>query len=186
MSSRWLIGAICLGLIALTWLVFGQTLRYEFVNYDDGIYIYENPMVSSGLTLDGLNWALPPRHGGNGHPLTTFSHMLDCQIFGLKSGGHHFVNVLLHALGAVLLFLVLRASTGSLWRSAFVAALFAIHPLRAESVAWVAERKDVLSGVFFMFTLAAYAHYVRRPSLRRYLWVALVFSCGLMCKPILV
>jgi tetratricopeptide (TPR) repeat protein len=186
MSSRWLIGAICLGLIALTWLIFGQTLRYEFVNYDDGIYVYENPIVRNGLTLEGINWALTHRHGGNWHPLATFSHLLDCQLFGLKSGGHHFVNVLLHAIGAVLLFLVLRASTGSLWRSLFVAAVFAIHPLRAESVAWIAERKDVLSGVFFMLALGAYVHYARNSSAGRYVTMSILFVFGLMAKPMLV
>src|SRR5207248_4126049 len=125
-------------------------------------------------------------------PLTTISHMLDCQLYGLKPGAHHFTNVLLHSIVAILLLLVLQRMTGgpsgsgSIWRSAFVAAVFAIHPLRVESVAWIAERKDVLSGVFFMLTLAAYVRYVREPSNIRYLVVAVLFSLGLMTKPMLV
>ncbi len=122
----------------------------------------------------------------NWHPLTTISHMLDCQLHGLKAGWHHFTNVLLHTVAAILLFFALRQMTGALWRSAFVAAVFAIHPLRVESVAWIAERKDVLSGVFFMLTLLAYVHYARAPSIWRYLFVAVVFAFGLMSKPMLV
>ena len=122
----------------------------------------------------------------NWHPVTTISHMLDCQLHGLKAGGHHFTNVLLHSIAAILLFLALQCMTGALWRSAFVAAVFAIHPLRVESVAWIAERKDVLSGVFFMLTLLVYVHYVRAPSIGRYLFVAVVFAFGLMSKPMLV
>jgi tetratricopeptide (TPR) repeat protein len=122
----------------------------------------------------------------NWHPLTTISHMLDCQLYGLKAGGHHLTNVLLHIAAAVLLFLALLEMTSAFWRSAFVAAVFAIHPLRVESVAWIAERKDVLSGVFFMLTLLVYVHYTRAPSFRRYLALALVFTMGLMSKPMLV
>ena len=122
----------------------------------------------------------------NWHPLTTISHMFDCQLHGLKAGWHHFTNVLLHSVAAILLFFALRQMTGALWRSAFVAAVFAIHPLRVESVAWIAERKDVLSGVFFMLTLLAYVHYVRAPSIGRYLAVAVAFALGLMSKPMLV
>ncbi len=116
------------------------------------------------------------------HPLTTLSHMADCQIYGLKPAGHHFTNVVLHNLGAVLLFLVFRGMTGSVWRSAFVAAIFSVHPMRVESVAWIAERKDVLSGVFFMLTLAAYLHYTRKPSIGRYLTMSIFLACGLMSK----
>ena len=122
----------------------------------------------------------------NWHPLTTISHMLDCQLYGLNAGWHHFTNVLLHTLAAILLFLALQQMTGAAWRSAFVAAVFAIHPLRVESVAWVAERKDVLSGVFFMLTLLAYVYYVRLPRVTRYLVVVFLFACGLMSKPMLV
>ena len=177
---------VCLGLVAVTWAVFGQTLAHDFVNFDDHIYVYENPLVVKGLSTEGIVGAFTHTHALNWHPLTTLSHMLDCQLYGLNAGGHHLTNVILHTISVLLLFLVLSQMTGGLWRSAFVAALFAIHPLHVESVAWVAERKDVLSGVFFMLTLAAYSHYARAPSRSRYLLVALIFACGLMSKPMLV
>jgi tetratricopeptide (TPR) repeat protein len=167
-------------------VVFGQTLRHDFINYDDPRYVYENTEVTSGLSIRGIAWAFSHIHSMNWHPLTTISHMLDCQLHGLKAGWHHFTNVLLHTVAAILLFFALRQMTGALWRSAFVAAVFAIHPLRVESVAWIAERKDVLSGVFFMLTLLVYLHYVRAPSIGRYLFVAVVFAFGLMSKPMLV
>src|SRR6188472_1896561 len=177
---------VCLGLVAVTWAVFGQTLAHDFVNFDDHIYVYENPLVVKGLSTEGIVGAFTHTHALNWHPLTTLSHMLDCQLYGLNAGGHHLTNVILHTISVLLLFLVISQMTGGLWRSAFVAALFAIHPLHVESVAWVAERKDVLSGVFFMLTLLAYVHYARAPSLRRYLMVAFVFALGLMSKPMLV
>jgi tetratricopeptide (TPR) repeat protein len=177
---------ICLGLALITWMAFGQTLGHEFINYDDPEYVFENPQISQGLTLHGITWAFSHSHAHNWHPLTTLTHMLDCQLYGLKASGHHFTNVVLHTLAVVLLFLVLGKMTGALWPSAFVAAIFAIHPLGAESVAWIAERKDVLSGVFFMLTLAAYLRYVRKRSFVSYLLVALVFALGLMSKPMLV
>ena len=185
-SGRLLTVGICTALAALAWLVFGQTLWHDFINYDDPRYVYENTKITSGLSLSGIGWAFTHIHSMNWHPLTTMSHMLDCQLYGLKAGWHHFTNVLLHTIAVILLFLALQVMTGALWRSAFVAAVFAIHPLRVESVAWIAERKDVLSGVCFMLTLLAYAHYVRLPSLGRYLLVAFVFACGLMSKPMLV
>src|SRR5438552_1822729 len=167
-------------------MVFGQTLGDDFINYDDQNYVYENTKITGGLNLAGIAWAFSHVHAQNWHPLTTMSHMLDCQLFGLKAGGHHFTNVLLHTVAVLLLFVVLREMTGALWPSAFVAALFAIHPLHVESVAWVAERKDVLSAVFFMLTLFAYVRYARAPSIRRYLVVTILFALGLMCKPMLV
>ena len=124
----------------MTWLVFGQTLGHDFVNYDDNQYVYENSVVQKGLTWEGFRWALTYGSVGHWHPLTWLSHMLDCQWYGLQAGGHHLTSVLLHTASVILLFLVLRRMTGFLWRSALVAAVFAIHPLRAESVAWVAER----------------------------------------------
>src|SRR6202030_858627 len=139
-----------------------------------GAYVYKNPQVFRGLTSEGIIWAFTQSHAANWHPLTWLSHMLDCQLYGLSPGGHHLTNVLLHSANAILLFLVLRQMTGSLWRSAFVAAVFAIHPLRVESVAWVAERKDVLSAVFFMLTLGAYVHYARMPSFGRYLAMSIL------------
>jgi protein O-mannosyl-transferase len=183
---RGLAAGICICLAALTWVVFGQTLWHDFVNYDDPKYVYENTRITGGLSISGIAWAFTHIHSMNWHPMTTISHMLDCQLFGLKAGWHHFTNVLLHTLAAILLFVALRQMTGAFWRSAFVAAVFAIHPLRVESVAWIAERKDVLSGVFFMLTLLVYVRYVQAPSLRRYLAVALVFVLGLMSKPMLV
>ncbi len=185
-DRRWINITVCIFLAALAWIVFGQTLHHDFVNYDDPRYVYENIKITSGLSIAGIGWAFTHIHSENWHPLTTISHMLDCQLFGLTAGRHHLTNVLLHAIAVVLLFLVLQQMTSALWRSAFVAAVFAIHPLHVESVAWVAERKDVLSGVFFMLTLLAYAHYVRAPSIRRYLMVALLFTAGLMSKPMLV
>ncbi len=185
-NRRWLTIGVCIFLAALTWVVFGQTLGHDFVNYDDPKYVYENTKITSGLSMTGIAWAFTHIHSENWHPLTTISHMLDCQLYGLKAGGHHFTNALLHSIAAILLFLTLQYMTGAFWRSAFVAAVFAIHPLRVESVAWIAERKDVLSGVCFMLTLLAYVHYVRAPSIGRYLFVAVVFAFSLMSKPMLV
>jgi tetratricopeptide (TPR) repeat protein len=185
-EQRWRVAAVCLVLAAITFAVFGQTAGFGFVNYDDNSYVYDNPVVERGLTLQGAVWALTFGEIGHWHPLTWLTHMADCQVYGLWAGGHHLTNVALHAVAAMLLFLALREMTGSLWRSAFVAAVFAIHPLRAESVAWIAERKDVLSGVFFMLTLWAYARYARRPSRGRYAAVALAYALGLLCKNMLV
>src|SRR5215475_2568983 len=177
---------VCLGLVAVTWAVFGQTLTHDFVNFDDHVYVYENPLVIRGLSTEAVIGALTHTHARNWHPLTTLSHMLDCQLFGLNAGGHHLTNIILHTISVLLLFLVLKQMTDALWQSAFVAALFAIHPLHVESVAWIAERKDVLSAAFFMLTLAAYFRYTWAPSARRYLLVALLFAFGLMSKPMLV
>ena len=185
-DSRCAIAIVCVFLIAITWFVFGQTVRYDFVNYDDDNYVYANPLISSWLTVSGAIHAFSGKHAGNWHPLTTLSHMLDCQLWGSNAGGHHFTNIVLHTIAVVLLFLVLLQMTGALWRSAFVAAVFAIHPLRVESVAWISERKDVLSAVFFMLTLGLYVRYVRYSSVGRYLAVASAFALGLMCKPTLV
>jgi tetratricopeptide (TPR) repeat protein len=185
--QRLLTLAVCLFLAMAVFMVFGQTLHHEFVNLDDEDYVYENPTVTQGLTSHGITWAFTHTYANNWHPLTWISHMLDCQLYGLNPGGHHLTSVLLHAATAILLFLVLRQMTGALWASAFVAAVFAIHPLRVESVAWVSERKDVLSGLFFMLTLAAYVRYARSTfSLGRYLVVPLCFAMGLMAKPMLV
>src|ERR1700724_1561931 len=170
--------AVCAVLIAITWTVFGQTLEYGFVNYDDPAYISENRQIQSGVTWQNIVWAFTHVHSHNWHPLTTISHMLDCQLFGLKPGAHHFVNVLLHSASAVLLFLLLVQLTSAIWRSAFVAAIFAIHPLHVESVAWIAERKDVLSGLFFMLTLRAYVRYTRKPTIVRYVSISILFGWG--------
>ena len=174
--------AVCIFLTAIIWLVFGQTLSHDFINFDDDRYVYENSEVSRGLTLDGLKWVVTHSHASLWHPLTTLGHMADCQIYGLRPAGHHSTNVVLHNLGAILLFLVFRGMTGCIWQSAFIATVFAIHPMRVESVAWVAERKDVLSGVFFMLTLGAYLRYVRAPGISRYLTLSIFLACGLMSK----
>jgi protein O-mannosyl-transferase len=178
--------AICAALIAMTWAVFGQTLNHGFVNFDDKVYVYANPLVSAGLSGSSLAETFVDVQTTNWHPLTTISHMLDCQLFHLKPAGHHFTNVLLHSVAAILLFVWLSGVTGSVWRGAFVAAVFAIHPLRVESVAWIAERKDVLSAVFFFLTLLAYVRYSRARSLGRYFTMSILFACGLMSKPMLV
>jgi len=167
---EWEVVCVCVFLVLAVLAVFGQTARFEFVNYDDGENVYENPMVEMGLSVKAVGWAFTHAQVANWVPLTTLSHELDCQLFGLHAGGHHLVNVLLHAANAVLLFLVLRQMTGSMWRSAFVAAVFAVHPLRAESVAWVTERKDVLSALFFILSIGAYVRYVET-------WKASSFAC---------
>jgi Flp pilus assembly protein TadD len=183
--------AVCGVIVVLIGIVFGQTLGHDFVNYDDKIYVYGNSLVTAGLSLHGLLRAFVDTQTNNWHPLTIISHMIDCQLYDLKAGGHHFTNVLLHTIAAVLLFFWLRNITGkgqsgSDGSSGFVTALFAIHPLRVESVAWIAERKDVLSAVFFFLTLAAYVRYTRARSFGRYLTMSILFACGLMSKPMLV
>jgi len=191
-------GAVCIFLALAVLAVFGQTAHFDFVNYDDDRNVYQNPIVEKGLSVQAAGWAFTRAQDANWVPLTTLSHMMDCQLFGLHAGGHHLVNVLLHAATAILLFLALRQMTGSLWRSAFVAAVFAIHPLRAESVAWVSERKDVLSAFFFMLTIGAYTRFVRESKVhppspgsgaRRspkskgfYVLALLFFALGLMSK----
>ena len=177
---------IYLCLVGLSLAVFGQTTRYEFVNFDDDLYVYNTPAIRAGLTLKGIALAFTSPHARNWHPLTTISHMLDCQLFGLKAGGHHFTNVLLHIIAVLLLFRVLLKMTGAVWKSAIVAGLFAVHPLHVESVAWVSERKDALSAVFFLLMLDAYVRYARAASITRYLAVAVLFAAGLMSKPMLV
>jgi len=196
--------AVLLGLttLALYWPV----LRHEFVNYDDQAYVTENLQVQQGLTWENLKWAFVAPVMANWHPLTMVSHMLDCQLFGLKPWGHHLTSVLLHALNTVLVFLFLRGLTGAFWRSALVAALFGWHPLHVESVAWVAERKDVLSGCFSLLALIFYGRYAHRrssgecqepiakpapgralgPLMRDYGLALLFFALGLMSKPMLV
>ena len=178
--------AICLSLIAISVAVFGQTIRYDFVNFDDDLYVYNAPVIKAGLKMNGIAAAFISPHAHNWHPLTTISHMLDCQLYGLNAGGHHVTNILFHTLATLLLFRLLQQMTGAVWKSALVAALFAVHPLHVESVAWISERKDVLSAVFFFLMLGAYARYARTPSIGRYLLVAALFAAGLMSKAMLV
>jgi tetratricopeptide (TPR) repeat protein len=180
------IAVVCTALAAVTIAAYWPVLYCDFVALDDSAYVVENHHVRRGLTLDGVRWAFSTGHQANWHPLTWISHMLDCELFGLDAGLFHLTNLLLHAANAVLLLLVLRAMTGRVWPSAFVAAAFALHPLHVESVAWIAERKDVLSTLFWMLTMAAYVGYARRGGVGRYLLVVVVFALGLTAKPMLV
>ena len=177
---------VCAALALLTLAVYAQTAGHGFISYDDDQYVYENPRVQAGLTAANIAWAFTTFFYANWHPLTWLSHMLDWQLFGQDAGYHHLVNVGLHIGSTILLLLVLWRTTQRLWPSAMVAAIFALHPMHVESVAWVAERKDVLSGFLGMLALWLYARYVEAPALRRYLAVALVFALGLMAKPMLV
>lgn len=184
-----LIGAL---LFIFTLLLFNRATEFGFLNYDDPGYVTDNPQVQGGLTWTGLRWAFSaPTDQLNWHPLSWLSHMLDWEIYGKSAAGHHLTSVLWHALNAVLVFLLFQRLIGGLWRSAFAAALFAWHPLRVESVVWIAERKDVMSGCFFLLTLLAYTHYTAvratdRPAWRPYVWALVSFAAGLMSKPMLV
>jgi len=182
----WEVAGICALLAAIVFIVFGRTIGYGFINFDDAQYVFENPVVSKGFSLAGVGWAFTHVVAGHWQPLTVIVLMLNSQVFGIWPGGYHLLNVLLHTAGAVLLFLFLLEMTGARWRSAFVAAVWAIHPLRVESVAWISECKDVLCGVFFMLTLLAYVRYVERPGKGRYGMVLAWFALGLMSKPMLV
>jgi tetratricopeptide (TPR) repeat protein len=173
-------------LIVLTLAIYWQIQNAEFIYLDDNAYVYDNLHVQMGLSIESMKWAFTTMDAGFWHPLTWLSLMLDYHLFGLNPGGFHWTNLLLHIISTVLLFLVLSRMTGSLWRSGFVAALFALHPLHVESVAWIAERKDVLSAVFWMLTMYAYLAYVSYPRLRSYLLLVLIFVLGLMAKPMLV
>jgi tetratricopeptide (TPR) repeat protein len=175
---------ICCLLLALaTIALYNPVTRAPFLNFDDVVYVTENPQVHAGLTWNTVVWAFQTSEAANWHPITWLSHALDCQIFGLNPEGPHSVNVLLQAANAVLLFLILETATGLVWRSLMVAALFALHPMNVESVAWIAERKNVLSMLFFLLALAAYGWYTRRPGVGRYLAVTLAYVLGLMTKP---
>jgi protein O-mannosyl-transferase len=177
---------IYLGLIAATFVAYEPVRHNGFVKLDDDKYVTENPNVNGGITRDSVIWAFTKSHTANWHPLTWVSHMLDCEIYGLNPLGHHITNLLIHIANSLLLFYVLRRMTGAVWRSAFVAAAFALHPIHVESVAWVAERKDVLSGLFWMLTILAYVRYAERPNIGRYLLVSAAFVMGLMSKPMVV
>jgi len=177
---------ISLFLILVTLGVYLRTARFDFVSYDDPYYVSDNKHVQAGLTAKSITWAFTTRSASNWHPLTWLSLMLDCQLFGVKAGGHHLINVFFHIINTLLLFWVLNRMTGALWRSGFVAAVFALHPLHVESVAWIAERKDMLSGMFWLLTMTAYLYYVRRPGIIWYLVTLLIFALGLMAKPMLV
>ena len=184
-DKRWS-ACIYLALVLSTVAVYWQVWNHDFVNYDDTFYVSRNQNVQSGLTFDSIKWAFTTGHAANWHPLTWLSHMLDWELFGANPGRHHLSSLLLHIINTLLLFAVFRQMTGALWRSAFVAGLFALHPLHVESVAWVSERKDVLSTLFWILTMAAYVWYVKQPCFRRYCLVVVSLVLGLMAKPMLV
>ena len=177
---------IYLFLIAVILAVYWQVLSFEFVSFDDTTYITSNNVVKQGITVDGIRWAFAGVHVSNWHPLTWISHMMDVDLFGMNPGMHHLTNVLFHILNSILLLIVLNKMTGALWKSSAVAVLFALHPLHVESVAWIAERKDVLSTFFWMLTMLGYIWYIQRRTVQRYLVVILSLILGLLSKPMLV
>ena len=177
---------IMLGLAVVTLAIYAQVIGHQFITLDDPTYIQENSMVNHGLTRAGLAWAFTTFHVANWHPLTWISHMVDCQLFGMNAGGHLLVNALIHAANTLLVFWFLLRTTHARWPSALVAALFALHPLHVESVAWASERKDTLSTLFGLLSLIAYVRYVDAPSGIRYLWTGMTLALGLLAKPMLV
>ena len=185
-SSRKLVPILGLLLAVATVALYYPLHRHPFVNYDDGLYVTENDQIQAGLTWPTVKWAFTTFEVGTWHPLTWISHALDCELFGLKPAGHHDINLLLHALNVVLLFWVLQAATRYTGRSAMVAALFALHPINVESVAWIAERKNVLSMLFFLLALGAYQWYAREPKGGRYAAVAFLYMLGLLAKPVVI
>ena len=177
---------ICIFLVISTLAVYWQVKDHEFINYDDDVYITSNLNVQTGLTRESVYWAFTTSHFSNWHPVTWLSHMLDYEVYGERPKGHHLTSLFFHIATALILFIVLSRMTGELWRSGFVAAMFAFHPLNIESVAWVAERKNVLSTLFWLITMWAYIHYTEKPSIKSYSLVSLFFVLGLMTKPMLV
>src|SRR5437016_4561677 len=177
---------ILLGLAVMTFGIYAQVIGHQFITLDDPTYIQENPLVNRGVTLAGLAWAFSTFHATNWHPLTWISHMIDCQLFGTNAGRHLLVNALIHAANTLLVFWFLLRTTHARWPSALVAALFALHPLHVESVAWASERKDTLSTFFGLLSLIAYVRYVEAPSSIRYVWTAITLALGLLAKPMLV
>ena len=181
------------GLIAVCLIIYAQVFRFEFINLDDNLYVYDNPYITAGVNLISFKWAFTTFHSANWHPLTWISHMIDATLFGPNAGGHHIVNVLFHAANSVIAYFVFKRMTGSEWKSAMVAALFAVHPAHVESVAWVSERKDVLSTLFWLLTMLAYIEWTRRSAEKgtgvfsvQYLLVVVAFILGLLSKPMLV
>jgi len=184
LKHRKIIGSLLLGLVTL--IIYNPAAHNSFVNFDDPGYIVTNPHVHAGLTWETVRWALRSTEQANWHPVTWLSHALDWQLFGSRAAGHHYVNVLLHAICVALLFLFFVEATGFIWRSVVVAALFAVHPINVETVAWISERKSILCMVFFLLAVGSYRAYVRNPGLRRYLTIVLWFALGLMSKPMIV
>jgi tetratricopeptide (TPR) repeat protein len=193
LTKNQLLAAICFALAIGTFLLYLPVRHNGFTNFDDDAYITGNPHVKAGVTWSGIVWAFQSGYAANWHPLTWISHMVDCQLFGLNPAGHHLMNVLFHIANTILLFILLNKMTGAIWRGAFVAALFAWHPMHVESVAWAAERKDVLSAFFWVLTLIAYTGYAQERQLRHnsqsilyYVLALVMFACGLMSKPMVV
>jgi hypothetical protein len=184
--KKYQVFCIYLLLAAVTFIVYERVLNSQFINFDDDKYVTKNRYVRAGLTRESIIWAFTAPRVAFWHPLTMLSHMLDCRLFGLNPRGHHLTNLLLHTANTLLLFWVLKSMTSAIWQSAFVAALFALHPLHVESVAWVAERKDVLSTFFCMLTIGGYVRYARGRRSGWYLLTLLLFAMGLMAKPMLV
>src|SRR5262249_17744550 len=177
---------IAAALAIVTLAIYAQVIGHQFITLDDPTYIQENPMVNRGLTGAGLAWALTTFHATNWHPLTWISHMIDCQLFGMNAGRHLLVNALIHVANTLLVFWFLLRTTHARWPSALVAALFALHPLHVESVAWASERKDTLSTFFGLLSLIAYVRYAETPSSSRYVWTTITLALGLLAKPMLV
>jgi hypothetical protein len=177
---------ICILLTLSTFAVYWQVQDHDFINFDDDVYITNNLNVQAGLTIESVKWAFTTSHPPYWHPVTWLSHMLDYQLYGLNPKGHYLTNLFLHITSVLILFIVLLRMTGKLWQSGFVAAMFAFHPLNVESVAWLAERKNILSTLFWLMTMWAYTHYAEKPTIKRYSLVFLFFTLGLMSKPMLV
>lgn len=180
---------ISLLLVIATVAVYWQVHGFDFVSFDDGLYVCYNQRVQKGLSAANLVWAFNPVKAHDQtywHPVTWLSHMLDCQLFGLNPGAHHLINLLIHVINVILLFLTFQLMTGAPWQSGFVAAVFALHPINVDSVAWISERKNLLSTTFWILTLLSYLYYVKRPTALRYLLVAMSLSLGLLSKPMLV
>lgn len=184
--SRAIICAVFAAIALSVGILYGKTARFDFVNFDDADYITQNLHVQAGVTWEGVRWAFTTFHGANWFPVTWLSHMIDAWLFGPWAGGHHMVSLLIHGANSILLAILLFRMTGAFWKAALVSALFAVHPLHVESVAWISERKDLLSTFFFLATLNAYVRYTANRSLPRYLVVMLLFALGLMAKPMLV
>lgn len=178
---------VALGLTILTLAIYAQVVSFDFINIDDDPYIIDNPYVSRGVNLTNFKWALTAFHSSNWHPLTWISHQIDSNMFGLSAGGHHAVNVAFHIANSILLFFLIKRLTGAFWKSAIVAAIFAVHPAHVESVAWVAERKDVLSTLLWIATTWFYVSYANNIKENKFYWLALLcFALGLAAKPMLV
>lgn len=186
LGNRLQLFALLVVLVGITLFIYSQTATFNFTNFDDNVYVFQNEHVTSGLSWQGLIWAFKSTRASNWHPLTWISHMLDCQLSGLDAGAHHLTNVVLHVINSLLLFVVLWLMTGRMGLSWIVAALFAVHPLHVESVAWIAERKDVLSTLFWFLTVLAYWYFTRKPSLSRYMLTLVSYILGLLAKPMLV